>query len=413
MFSKPLPCLLFLIACCTTNAIQLKAQAKKIIAYDVKTKSKSIWNPTHVNTSVSNDQTPSFKGLLNSNTTNLPLAKPTANLIESTTFTQKTLVQNTYNVTDYPIRTTIKLIIEDEGELFHSCSAVMISSRHALTAAHCFIDAANPNEVLFDNILAYAMFDNGEQQDELNSAQVQKIYFFKDWESFNGEDMMILELDAPIGEKTGWLGIGFNNDNTFFENNNFHKFSYPGEQIFEDETAYNGDTLYYTYGQLGFRQNSTYNDVMLSVPDYNEARPGESGSSIIYTNNEDEYTTYGVLNYLSDFKHSRIQPWQFYNIEAIIRESTRPIEPPQVNHTLFEVFPNPTVDFVNIKFKDLTQEYTVIVYDSKGLKVDFVDIPKGQLNARIDLSNKPSGMYSINVYDGNKMIANQVMKTES
>lgn len=410
MFSKPLPFLFISLAFCNTD--MLLAQAKNLVTYDVRTHEKSIWQPVDFNATNHTGETTFFEGNYNVNTTNLPLNQPVSNLYERTNFTQKAKVQDNYNLADYPIRAVIKLVIHDNGESFHSCSAMMISRRHVLTAAHCFIDMANPNEVLFDSIFAYPTFDNGQNQTNIPAAQVQRIYFFENWQSGNGEDMMILELDKPIGERTGWLGIGYNDDNSFFENNNFHKLSYPGEQLFDDEVSYNGDTLYYAFGQLGFQVNQANNQTTLYVPNYNAARPGESGSSIFYTNNESNYTIYGVLNYLNNFKHSRIQDWQFYAIEEIIQNDVVEVAAMDWRHNI-TIYPNPTTDFVKLKFESFTDDFTVFVLDETGRQVKYTEVASGQLETELDFRNLPTGIYYLNIFDGEKVISKQVMKAKS
>jgi V8-like Glu-specific endopeptidase len=410
MFFKSLPFLFISLAFCHTNL--LLAQVKNLVTYDARTHQKSIWQPVDFNATNSTAETTFFEGNYNVNTTNLPLNQPVSNLYERTNFTQKIKVQDAYKLVDYPIRAAIKLVIHDNGKSFHSCSAMMISRRHVLTAAHCFIDMANPNEVLFDSIFAYPTFDNGQNQTNIPAAQVQRIYFFENWQSANGEDMIILELNEPIGEMTGWLGIGYNEDNSFFENNNFHKLSYPGEQLFDDEVSYNGDTLYHTFGQLSFQENQANNQTMLYVPNYNAARPGESGSSIFYTNNENKYTIYGVLNYLNNFKHSRIQNWQFYAIEEIIQNDL--VEVVAIDWWQnITIYPNPTTDFVKLKFESFTDNLTVFVLDETGRQVKYTEVTSGQLEMELDFRNLPTGIYYLNIFGGEKVISKQVIKVKS
>jgi len=71
------------------------------------------------------------------------------------------------------------------------------------------------------------------------------------------KDVALIKLDKELGNETGWMGIAFSNDDSFFKNNVFHKFSYPAMVDAHDSTrVYNGDTLYYNYGIPGTVNNT-------------------------------------------------------------------------------------------------------------------------------------------------------------
>lgn len=403
MFSKPLLCLFSILFCC-----ELAGQNKPLIVYDVATKQKSKLPIIPFDSLINQSRTDFFSGKYSQSKVDLSLEIPQENLHQNTHFTNKSPAKEFANVYDFPFSATIKLVIENDGELYHGCSAVMISSRHVLTAAHCFIDISTPNEVMIDSVYAVPMYDNGLPQTSIPKSLISKIYFFEDWNVGNGEDILVLELEKPIGEMTGWFGIGYNEDNTFFEENNFHKLSYPGDKLFDDDVDYNGDTMYYSYGRLGFLSNNS-SDNYLGVPSHFGGRPGESGSSIFYTNNEDVYTTYGVLNFVSNYRHSRIQDWQFYAIKSVIEAHTIPIEP---TNSIVEVsiFPNPTADRVNLKFDDFTDEYIISVVNANGQRIGFIELEKGQLETEIDLTAQPAGVYFLNIYKGKEKVSKRVVK---
>ena len=404
MFPKPLLCVFTLLFCHEISS----AQNRQLVVYDVATKQQTKRPLIDFDSTLEKNSTAYFSGIYTSSIVDLSLDVPQENLHEHTSFTNKVPAQKVADIRHFPFSTTIKLVIVHNGELFHGCSAVMISSRHILTAAHCFIDFSTPNDVEIDSVFAVPMYDNGSPQTGIPKGKIQKLYFFEDWSVSKGEDIMVLELEKPIGEMTGWLGIGYHKEDLFFESNNFHKLSYPGSQLFDDDIEYNGDTMYYSYGRLGFVPNQpTYN--YLAVPSHFGGRPGESGSSIIYTNNDNVYTTYGVLNFVSNYRHSRIQDWQFYAIKSVIEKDTEPIKPTKAIVDV-TVYPNPTPDRVHLKFADFTADYTITVVNANGQRLGFVEVEKGQLETEIDLTAYPAGLYILNIHHGKETISQKVMK---
>jgi hypothetical protein len=205
---------------------------------------------------------------------------------------------------------------------------------------------------------------------------------------------------------TGWIGIGFSVLDGFFEDKNFHKLSYPGEKLSPNDIDFNGDTLYHAYGQLGFREY--FGDNFLGVPNYLGGRPGESGSSLFYTDNFENFVSFGVFTYFSDFKHSRLKPWQFYAIQSIIEEATV-IEPS--TSIQVSVFPNPTTDIVKVAFEDFTQSYTVVLSDVSGRQLAIKNVEKGQAETNFDLTKFAAGVYFIRVTDNKQLKTIRVVKS--
>lgn len=406
MLSRPLQSLLLTVFCTSMYQPIYAQTPQPMIVYDVATKTYTTRDFTEDLSAKHHDQTNPFYGTYNNITASLPTITATTNLNNHTSFTNKENTTNHYETDAYPLRAMVTLVVEDNGELFHNCSATMVSSRHVLTAAHCLVDLSNPNEIKFDSVYAYPAYNNGEQIDGIPAAQVTKIYFFEGWNSGMLNDIMILELAEPIGEISGWLGVGYDDDNSYFENHVFHKLSYPGVKLLPEDLDFNGDTLYHSYGNLNFF--GTNNDDFLGVIDYNAARPGDSGSSVFYTDNQENYTAFGVASMANNMRQCRINHWKFTAIESIIREYT--IAPNPNLAIAVEVYPNPTTDFVKLKFNQVSKDLTIFVLDASGRQVVFKNVGEDELETEINLSDFSNGMYYFNISNGEKMITKQVMK---
>ncbi len=168
-------------------------------------------------------------------------------------FTDINPVQEFYDINKYPIRTAVNIFRIVNDTLRQRCSGILVARNYVLTDCHCIGEYDSLRNFIFeDSTYLYPAYENGIENPIWGSTSAIEFITFK--ENMTGsykKDMALIKINNDLGSQTGWIGIAFNDDDAFFENNLFHKFCYPGVVDFSDSTrVFNGDTLYYNYGNL-------------------------------------------------------------------------------------------------------------------------------------------------------------------
>ncbi|HUI29830.1 MAG TPA: T9SS type A sorting domain-containing protein [Candidatus Acidoferrales bacterium] len=380
------------------NVLNVKfsfAQLDTLISYDVRTQQITVLPCVAPDSVIKFDSTGCFYGTV-PGFSPLDTSEPTNTYMNSGS-TDYTPAHLFFPVSNYPLRAAVKLFRYAKDTLSQECSGMMVEKDLVLTSAHClhYYFRSNDTASFQDSMLVVPAYDDGEINPEFGESVSESYILPKADLVFPlEEDIALIKLRDPIGIKTGWIGIALPANDSIFKGMVLHQFSYPGvPDPFDSTKVFNGDTMYYNYGAP-----TLVNSIYLGYVGFYGV-PGQSGSSIFYTDNINYYS-FGVAQYAADAEHYRIDRNIFYAFKNIIdQEGTSVKAPPSAatDYVLYNAYPNPFNPATNISFSVPRMGHvTLTVYDILGRTVTkLVDEMKrpGKYIVRFDASGLASGVY--------------------
>lgn len=289
-------------------------QTPEIMVYDFETQVLDTLHSFSFDGNAVNAKTDNYVGL--KSTVSLDLDVPQKNLVEKTNFTYQTPVADLFENIAYPFSSGVKLVIPSRDDR-HQCTGVMVSENFVLSSAHCTLDPYE-NTVLINDLDAIAGYDESLDPSQTLRAKVKRIYFLKDWNIGNGEDLALYELEHPIGLFSGWMSIGFEADAAKIDGEVMHKMSYPAYSTPLNPTAYDGQDLHVSYGVVDYVVPE-----YIGIKNHLVGAGGESGSPIFTTDNENDYIAHGVLTWAGFHNHSRFNAPTYYAFENILKSNSK------------------------------------------------------------------------------------------
>lgn len=377
-------------------------QNDTLVSYDVRTRKIEFVTNIHFDTTKQFENTAWNAGTLNG-FSELSLIKP-INVFPGSGFTDFRPAQQLFPVSHYPQRTAVKLFKYRNGILKQECSGIMVSQDLVLTASHCvyFYNDTDTIATFNDSLLAIPAFDNGKENPLFAKSVSAKYYLPKsNFDYIYSEDVALVELREPIGLKTGWIGISFFEDDSSLINKVFHKFSYPGTvDLFDSTRVYNGDTLYYNFGTLDIIGKYDFGYNINGIP-------GQSGSSLFYTDNLSYYYSIGVQDWSGQSLHYRFSKELYFGFKGIIEGTTNSIYVKRnypFDYYLSNAYPNPFNPTTTIEFSISKDSFVNIeVFDVLGHKIQtLINDKRSKGSYKIMFLGKelPSGSYFVRMQAG-------------
>lgn len=156
----------------------------------------------------------------------------------------------------WPYAATVKILSHWPSGVTSTCSGTLVDAKYVITAAHCIYTFApeNCNEgdssCWVDDLEALPAYQNGEAP--AGRSGYESILTWTDWteNQMPEYDLAAIKLRYPLGAQVGWLGAGFNADDSFFTESTFALAGYP------EAAPYNGEDMAFWSGQVSIADSS-------------------------------------------------------------------------------------------------------------------------------------------------------------
>lgn len=326
---------------------------------------------------------------------------PRQNTNERGLFTLRRAAALDLKLEQYPMRTSVKIKLNRADTPHISCSGIMISRRHVITAAHEFHQDEPDSFYAYTSVEVCPAFDQGNPNKLFGCAKVKKVHVLKNWDS-KWKNIAVLELEKDLGDKTGWVGVSYDVDLPSVRNSIYYRFTYPYRGLLpRDRNQFNGDTMYYSYGYASYIDENSLG-VNGRIATY-----GDGGSALIKVENNKVYSVYGTLSWSGGLKHTKPDQEIFRGIEHLIKNHLTIDSLPE--QPRLAIFPNPTTDRVRLEGFSEIQVSQIQVTDLAGKEVLVLHTPSNI--EEIDLDRLPNGVYHLRIDTDQGLFSEKIIKS--
>lgn len=340
-------------------SLNLHAQCDKIICYDVNSTKISVLNlnQNYINSNWNTKQE------FYQNNINFSISEKR----NGSRFSEMKASSNFIDNNEFPASSAVKISAINGDTTWDKCSGMFVGENYVLTAAHCvFSDYGEWNErkIFNQNLYIKPGFDKGNES-IFGRYKVSKIYVFQSYITGSSKkDIALLKIDKPNGINTGWVKMKAIDNIDVLMNTSFYNFSYPMDaSMLNLDKDYNGDTLFLKEGFIDYADYAYIGIKSAGIP-------GESGSSLLYNDNNIP-TTCAVRNFseekFSFYRLTKEDIDDFYSI--IFKENTKTSTLSKTIKNDVKIFPNPFFDKAYINTDTSISEIEITIVDNKNIEV--------------------------------------------
>lgn len=172
---------LLLIAVLILFFLDASAQNKTIWVFDLSNSSLDSLTNIEIDPTIQYETTQHSFGTFNADVTTLEQSSPTENVFPDSQFSTKKRASLDYDLSAYPIRTSVKISYVENDTMYDLCSGSLISDRHVLTAAHCHELTDDSTSLKRESLYVCPIWDEGNPNPDYGCSYVSRAYLIKDW----------------------------------------------------------------------------------------------------------------------------------------------------------------------------------------------------------------------------------------